>query len=439
MTKPYVMIAENIARQITTGELAVGSRLPPQRKFAFDRGIAVSTASRVYEELRRRGLVSGEVGRGTFVAARFTPLDPAIEEPAGTDIDLDIVFRLSRDDHDLIAQSTARFFRSGLTMRAAGIPSVRAQPSEASKFSRMASVGRYSPDPESILLAGNGKQAIAACFAAIAPNGGRFAVEALTYPFVISVARMLGIDLVPLPVDEEGIIPEALEAEAKRGLKGVYLQPTHQSPLVLSMSDDRRRKIATILRNHELPAIEDAVYSFLRPAPPLAVFAPNQVIRIDSFSKRCMPGLSLGLIMAPPRVQNELARSIKAGGWMAPSLSVALASHWLEEGIVGTVANSKREQVNAMFQIACRELGSLDFRGACDALHGWLALPAGWRGESFAACCAKLGIAVAPGTAFAVAPGVAPNGVRIAFSAKDEETWSFALGELARLAKNTLD
>ena len=65
MSKPYARIADRIAKRISSGELSIGSRLPPQRTFAFQEGIAVSTVSRVYEELRRRGLVVGEVGRGT--------------------------------------------------------------------------------------------------------------------------------------------------------------------------------------------------------------------------------------------------------------------------------------------------------------------------------------------------------------------------------------
>lgn len=56
---------------IRRGELQPGQRLLPQRQFAWQRKIAISTATRVYAELTRRGLVSGEVGRGTFVVERF--------------------------------------------------------------------------------------------------------------------------------------------------------------------------------------------------------------------------------------------------------------------------------------------------------------------------------------------------------------------------------
>src|ERR1700692_1473451 len=79
----YLKLADAVAVEIASGALKPGDRLPPQRSFAYGRKIAVSTASRVYTELLRRGLVVGEVGRGTFVSggARHGIAAPA--EPRG--------------------------------------------------------------------------------------------------------------------------------------------------------------------------------------------------------------------------------------------------------------------------------------------------------------------------------------------------------------------
>jgi len=436
VTKSYVRIADRIAERIATGDLSIGARLPPQRIFAYDQGIAVSTASRVYAELRRRGLIVGEVGRGTYVASRFAPLDPSLLEPAGSGIDLEIVFRLGEGAREEISASTSRFFKAGLTDYAVAPPSVRGNAGALAALSGLMSVGGFHPGPDAILLAGNGKQAIAASFAALAPRGGRIGAESLTYPFAIAAARMLGIELVPLGLDGEGIDPDMLDSEAANGLNGVYLQPTLQSPLVLTMSSDRRRKVAEVLIRHDLALIEDRVYGFLRPTQPVASFAPDHVIQIDSLSKRLMPGLALGMIAAPSRFHEGLARSLRSGGWMAPSLAVALAQHWIEDGVAASVEASKRRDAEQMFGVATEALAGLDFHGASDALHGWLALPGDWRGEAFAATSAELGIAVAPGQAFAVRPGNAPSGVRIAFSAPDIKTWKFALTELARTARD---
>ncbi|MEM9760442.1 MAG: PLP-dependent aminotransferase family protein [Pseudomonadota bacterium] len=432
--KPFVQIADHLAQRIASGELPLGTRLPPQRRFAVEEGIAVSTASRVYEELKRRGLVSGEVGRGTYVCNRFAPLAPSVQEPATAGIDLEIMFRLGPEAREAIASSTRRFFAQHLSPAAFAPPSLRFGRSVRAALARMTSVGEYAPDPENLLLAGNGKQAIAAAFSALAVRGGRIAVESLTYPFAISAARMLGIELVPLAVDDEGVVPRALQDAAARGLDGVYLQPTLQSPLVRTMSAQRRSRIAELLEDLNLVAIEDRVYGFLRPATPLACYALDRVIQVDSLSKRLMPGISLGLIIAPERLKEPVAAAVQRGGWMAPSLSAALAEFWIEEGVVASVEEMKRREAEEMFSIAAEAFQGLDYHSAPEALHAWLELPSGWRAEAFTAACAELGIAVAPGRAFAVTEGVAPSGVRIAYSAPDVPTWTFAIQEVARLA-----
>ena len=267
--KPFVQIADRLAQQIASGELPIGTRLPPQRRFAVEESIAVSTASRVYEELKNRGLVSGEVGRGTYVCNRFAPLEPSGQEPSTAGIDLEIMFRLGKEAREAIVSSTRRFFAQHIDSSAFAPPTLRSSRSARSAFAQMTSVGEFVANPENLFLAGNGKQAISAAFSAIAARGGRIAVESLTYPFAISAARMLGIELLPLPVDDEGIEPEALHEAAATGLDGVYLQPTLQSPLVRTMSAHRRSQIAEILIKENLVAIEDRVYGFLLPVTPL--------------------------------------------------------------------------------------------------------------------------------------------------------------------------
>ena len=82
----YLKLADTIAAEIADGTLKPGDRLPPQRSFAYERKIAVSTASRVYAELLRRGLVVGEVGRGTFISgdARRGAAAPANRAASGS-------------------------------------------------------------------------------------------------------------------------------------------------------------------------------------------------------------------------------------------------------------------------------------------------------------------------------------------------------------------
>ncbi len=85
----YVKLADAVAAEIADGSLKPGDRLPPQRTFAYERKIATSTASRVYTELLRRGLVVGEVGRGTFISGEVPRGGAAPNEPRGARIDFE--------------------------------------------------------------------------------------------------------------------------------------------------------------------------------------------------------------------------------------------------------------------------------------------------------------------------------------------------------------
>ena len=93
----YLRLADTVAAEIANGGLKPGDRLPPQRSFAYERKIAVSTASRVYTELLRRGLVVGEVGRGTFISGEARRGIAAPTEPRGARIDLEVNYPVAAD------------------------------------------------------------------------------------------------------------------------------------------------------------------------------------------------------------------------------------------------------------------------------------------------------------------------------------------------------
>src|ERR1700742_4958809 len=127
----YLKLADVVAAEIASGALKAGDRLPPQRNFAYDRGIAVSTASRVYTELLRRGLVVGEVGRGTFISGEAKRGVAAAGEPRGVRIDLEFNYPVLPDQTALIAKSLAGLEKPGALEAAlrqgtsVGTPAVR--------------------------------------------------------------------------------------------------------------------------------------------------------------------------------------------------------------------------------------------------------------------------------------------------------------------------
>ena len=132
--------------------------------------------------------------------------------------------------------------------------------------------GNWRPDPDRLSFTGNGRQALVAALSALVPPGQRIGVEALSYQSVTGIAARLGIDVVPLPLDADGLTVEGLMAAHRRNpLRAVYVQPTLHNPLGITMPLPRRRKLMEACRELNVVALEDHVCAFLVDDPwPLA-------------------------------------------------------------------------------------------------------------------------------------------------------------------------
>lgn len=431
----YRTIADALAADISSGCLAPGARLPPQREFAHRNGIAVSTASRVYGELVRRGLVTGEVGRGTYVRALPGPPLLGLTEPAREPVDLEMNFPILPNQTAELADALAPLLRPHALARGLG-PGVTAPPPPSREIAAgFTARGGWTPGPESMLFCASGRAAIAASLAALGGPGTRIGIEAVTYPVLKGVAARLGIELVPLALDAEGLTPDAVIAAHRAGpLKGLYVQPSLHNPLGITMGERRRARLAAVLVDTGLVAVEDAIYGFLVDEAPLARLAPGNTILVDSLSKRLAPGLSFGLVTAPPHLVDRIASAIRSGGWAAAGFAVAAGLQWMSDGTAARIAAAKRDDAAHRQAIARDVLDGFALGGDPRAYHLWWELPDGWRAEAFAAAAARRGIAITPAGAFTVVAGHAPSAVRLALASPTPDALAEALRTLRRLA-----
>ncbi|MFJ5679813.1 PLP-dependent aminotransferase family protein [Streptomyces sp. NPDC093097] len=434
----YRAIADELAAAIAAGRLRPGDRLPPLRRFARRRRIADSTAARVYRELGRRGLTVGEVGRGTFVRTAPPAVEPALAEPGGHRIDLELNFPVLPGQSALLARSLGPLVEQGDTMAAALCPAGAAG-TPLARHTAAVHLTRagWVPDAGRLLFAGSGRQALAAAFSALVPPGERLGVEALTFPVVKGIAARLGVTLVPLAMDEHGVTPDALRAAAP--LRAVYLQTALHNPLGTTMPEPRRAELAEALRDLGLYAIEDAVYGFLRPdLPPLAALAPERTVLVDSLSKRLAPGLTLGFLVPPDRpAAPDFAAALRSGAWTASGFALEAAVRWLGDGTATAIEADKRADAAARQRIAADRLAGQRLRTDPHSYHCWWELPEPWRADTFVAAAARRGIAVTPSGAFTAGAGHVPNAVRLALSSPPIEVLADALDVLAGLARRT--
>lgn len=428
----YLKLADTVAAEIASGALKPGDRLPPQRSFAYERQIAVSTASRVYTELLRRGLVVGEVGRGTFVSGEARRGIAAPPEPRGARIDLEFNYPQLPAQSAMIIKSLQGLNRPealDVALRAAtsiGTPAARAISAE------FLSRNGWTAGAEQMVFTGNGRQCIAAALAAVVPTGGRCGVETLTYPFIKGIAARLGITLVPLAMDANGVRPDALQkAHREAHLSAVYIQPTIQNPLGMTMPPARRSDLLRVIEKLDLTVLEDAVYGFLDDEAPLAALAPDSCIVLDSLSKKVAPGLALGFIVSPPRWREAIMASIRSGGWTASGYAFAAGQQLMIDGTASELSRLKRIDAAKRQQLVAKHLSSFAIQANSKSYHLWLTLPPYWRSQTFVAAAARRDIALTPSTTFAVAPGHAPNAVRLALGGPAIEQLEVGLRTLA--------
>ena len=255
----YLSLAEQIARAIHDGRLQNGSRLPTHRRMAEDLGLSVQTVSRAYEELIRRGLVSGEIGRGSFVQTqRSEPAPPYLPERPGEVIDLSILKPVSEKMHlDRLKQalgwlsenlpaSSALSFRPNMVF-----PRHRAVAVEWLKRCGL------SVQPQNVSVTNGATAGMTVALMSVAPPGSTVAAEAICHHTLVPLATYLGFKLEGLAIDGDGLLPEALDAACGRSdIRAVFVQPSVINPTATLMSEARRQAIVAVARKHDIAIIE---------------------------------------------------------------------------------------------------------------------------------------------------------------------------------------
>ena len=274
----YLAIVEALAVDISTGAVRPGTQLPPQRDMAEQLGWSVGTVAKAYAEASRRGLISGEVGRGTFVEQP----DRSRRKPAGpmpwglVDMTLNAPPRTGEDA--LIAAAMARVAAQGVDGLLGYLPHAGVLAHRAAVTDWLATEFRLSAPADQVMLCSGAQHGIAVAFMAAVPEGAPILAEQATYPGLLGLSRMLGHKLHGVEMDADGLIPDALAAAFETtGARHLYCMPTLQTPTGATMPPARREAIADVLRRWGAVAIEDDVYGFLLPGgpPPLASYAPD--------------------------------------------------------------------------------------------------------------------------------------------------------------------
>lgn len=417
----YIAIADAIAADLTGGKLKAGDRLPPQRELAWKLGVTIGTVTRAYQEASKRGLLSGEVGRGSYLR------DPRPNYAAAQSISSGVepgLLDLQMSAPPRVAQ--AADFEAALSdiMRDPGWADLLDYPS-AQGFAQHRQAGAYWLKTcgvdiacDQVVLSAGAQASLISVLSTITTPGERILIEPLTYPTMQPIARQFGLQLRTLHNDAEGVTPDSLEHFAKRGeARLVYLVPTLQNPTTVTLSEERRRAIAEIAQRYDLTIIEDDVFRLLCDDPPITLqsLAPERTYYITGLSKTTAPGLRMAFMAPPPGATEALNRQQMIIGGRPNALSAELSRRWIETGVAERALTAIRKELDLRRAAALDHLHGLPVACAPGAMYAWITLPSYWRPSDFTAAALSNGMKVTPGTAFAMDPSVQQNAIRACF------------------------
>lgn len=440
----YRAIADAIEEAVNDERLPPGSRLPTQRSLARELDVTVGTIGRAYREAEERGLLVGEVGRGTFVReARGENGEwlSAVDETEADRINLSVNFPPPVESESELLSDTLTDLAGqpgiGRLLHYHPTPSTPAQRRAGRRW--LSTLGLDVP-ADRVVPAAGGQHALTALFASMTRPGDVVLAESLTYPGLRTIARMFALEVEAVETDEGGLDPDSLERACRHGdVKALYCLPTLQNPTAATLSRERRQRIAEICRAEDVLIVEDDIYAPLLSDPPAPItsYAPDAGCYISSLSKSVAPGLRVAFMAVSEAHRARIEAGVRATMWMPPPLTVELAVRWIDDGRVGELIEARREVLRRRNRIARETLDGFEYRGEELSPHLWLTLPEPWSSRDFVSAARERDVLVTDAELFCIGDGRIPPAVRVCVGAPaSEETLARGLSTIRELLED---
>ncbi len=455
----YRQLADSIAGLISQGVLRTGARLPATRQLAGSIGVNRTTISAAYAALEQAGLITGHVGRGSFVAAKaeshrgnldwhaFLPTSDSGEERDAQKIEISFAnSRPARDGFPL--EEFRRLAKQVIESDGAGEILQLGSPhgyAPLRRFLLAEAAAEGVAGPQDDLMITNGcQQGLDLLARSLVRPGTGVVVEDPVYHGLLKVFRRAGGELLPVAVDASGMIPEALEEVLERDRpKLVVVTPSFQNPTGVSLSLERRQKIVKLVRRARCLLIESDVYSELRYAgaalPRLKYLdETGNTVLLRSYSKIAFPGLRVGWVIGPRPLIARLAEEKQTSDLHSDQLSQAVLLRFAESGELAKHLERTRSlgglKLRAALE-ACREF--LPRGTAWSRPEGgmslWVELPAPLSADRLLSRAVANGVDFLPGRYFSARSGH-PRGLRISFGGLSPENIRRGLRIIGELA-----
>jgi GntR family transcriptional regulator / MocR family aminotransferase len=351
-------IYRQVRRAILERRLRPGDRLPPSRELARELTVARATVMAAYERLAAEGFVEVRQGAGTFVCELLAQAGRAKPTQRSSG-----VLQPRQVWHSVMLptaswfKNPARFdFRTGLcdaslfpneewrraVTRAAhsSAPTSGVYEHPAGRCDLRAAIVRHigvsrgvEASADDIVITNGTQEALDLLARVLLAPGDAIAVEDPGYRNPRDLFKTLGIRVLGVPVDREGLIVDALP----QGVRAVFVTPSHQFPLSVTMTLTRRQALLAWAERNNAAIIEDDYDSEFRfgerPLEPLQTLdAKGRVVYVGSFSKTMLPTLRLGFLVTPPSLRAALHKAKFVSDWHTSTLAQAALARFIDDG-----------------------------------------------------------------------------------------------------------
>jgi 2-aminoadipate transaminase len=302
--------------------------------------------------------------------------------------------------------------------------------------------GRGLPtEPDELLITSGSQQALTLIASVFLEPGDRVLVEDPSYLAALQAFQLAGAVPIPVPCDEDGIDPEAVERlVAEHRPKLLYTVPTFHNPTGRTLTEERRVALAEVMERTNLWAIEDDPYGELRyagsPATPLAAIpgAAERTMALSTLSKVAAPGLRIGWVRTPPGLRSPLTIAKQAADLHSSTVDQAATAHWLAhvdlDAHLERLRGVYRERRDAMLAAlpAALPAGST-FNRPDGGMFLWVRLPDGLDATELLPRAIAQDVAYVPGAPF-YAGKVEPATLRLSFTTHSPDEIRDGLGRL---------
>lgn len=437
-TRPlYLGLVDALERDISSGCLTSGERLPTHRQLSRMLDITTGTVTKAFTEAERRGLIVSRVGRGSYVL-QFPESVVAADSPPGGLIDLSVntvTVEAYNNKFNRVLGALSRRKTLYKLLEHHPIPGLERHRAAGAKWLRLRGI---EASADRIILCNGAQEALMAVLATVTKPGDTVLTESLNYAGIKRLADLFRLDIRGVATDAHGLCPDKLrEAASNTRVGAILCSSTLHNPTNATMPLERRQQIISIAADLGAYVIEDDSYGHLSGdrTPTMASLASDQCIYLCGTSKSIAAGLRIGFLLAPENMVERMCDGVHATSWTSPSLMGELAAMLIEGGIAEEIVAWHRNEASARADLAREILGLPDLPPDCPTYHLWLPLDAPWRAVEFATEVRRRGVKISPTEVFAVDRSPAPHAVRVCLGGVSDRA---RLAEGLRIVAGTL-